>query len=836
MGEYIGIDLGTTNSVVAAVDSSGARVLDNREAKSQTRSVVGLKVRKRKGEGVNAEVLVGDPALDNWLMAPMDTIVSIKRLMGRATTDPEVESVRRSYLYEIVEPANGTSDGVAVRMGGTDYSPIDISAMILRKLKDDAEFRLGRPVTHAVITVPAYFSEVQRDATRKAGVAAGLNVIKLLDEPTAAAVSFGVDTSQSDEPKTILVYDLGGGTFDISILMMAGGILAPLSLMGDMWLGGDNFDQVLVDHVLSLIQKEHGIDATANKRFMVALKKAAKDVKERLSNSQSADLIVAAILQDDEGNPIDVEEEITRGEFSSMIAPLIERTVTLTKKAIEEAKLDITEIDHVLMAGNSTCVPAIQEAMERLFGKDKVLRKDNPKHVVALGAAMVAARTGGKLVCQAPSRDDEERECGHVNLPEAKECEKCGAPLAIADDASGKQQDLGAMPPAGGIAPFCYGVQGAGDSFNIFINKNDPYPTPQAAIQTQTPATMVPNQRMIRLPVYGGDNIEKASRNEKQGEALAILPAGLPKGIKIHVKLWLDGDGIFNLSAHLADGSDLKPRITQGGTDAKAVQALEDVERELAERAGAISASDLHRLDEAKERAYGRMRDGDYSGAIDAAQKCKEQMGKLGEEHETEKLGVEVEQLVRFAEFVMQKYHWILKADPRLQGRLENSIDDVRDAIRRKNSRVIEEKAEQLTAALDDLPDLIHALLGMKGVIASRVKPLNPAVARNLDEELEEMEVRFRRDVQDIENMPGTKQQGALEQLIRRVRSDIHSFEVKIQDAIEKANRDREKGIPCPRCKTEVAPGATRCPNPHCKESLTHLDFGPSSVPSFRNL
>lgn len=220
MGRIVGIDLGTTNSVVATVEMGGCRILQNKENEYQTRSVVGYH---------RGEFLVGTPAMNRWTQAPKDTIISIKRLMGRAVSDPEVEKVKSKYLYEIVEPSDGTKDSVRVKLGGKEYSPEEISAMILAKLKKDAEFVLGEEVTHAVITVPAYFSDKQRHATREAGLKAGLTVMKLLDEPTAAAIAFGMD-SRDDEAKSIVVYDLGGGTFDVSVLMMAAGSFSPLNL------------------------------------------------------------------------------------------------------------------------------------------------------------------------------------------------------------------------------------------------------------------------------------------------------------------------------------------------------------------------------------------------------------------------------------------------------------------------------------------------------------------------------------------------------------------------------------------------------------------------------
>jgi len=376
MGSMIGIDLGTTNSVVAVLDGPQPRVLDSREGRSQTRSAVGLKLRRRTAEGAGEfQLLVGDPAFDNWPMAPRHTIVSIKRLMGRAIADPEVQRVRETWQYEIVQPSHGTEDSVRVVMGGRQYSPADVSAMVLGKLKADAELRLGAPVTHAVITVPAYFSEAQKAATREAGQKAGLSVIKLLDEPTAAAIAFGMEGAGSDETEYLLVFDLGGGTFDISVLMRAGSVFVPLNLQGDMWLGGDNFNALIVQRVVEHVRRQWSLDPTGNHRFMVSLQAAAQRAKEALSSASSTDIVLPGLLHDADGDLIDVEHTLTRAELEAMIGPSVERAMELTRVAIDKAGLGLEQIGHVLLAGNATMMPLVQREVARMFGPEKVLRR-----------------------------------------------------------------------------------------------------------------------------------------------------------------------------------------------------------------------------------------------------------------------------------------------------------------------------------------------------------------------------------------------------------------------------------------------------------------------------
>lgn len=788
MGKAIGIDLGTTNSVVAIVDGPTPRVLDNKEAKSQTRSVVGLKRRKGAKAGDGEEILVGEPALDNWPMAPKDTIISVKRLMGRAASDPEVQKVERTCLYQVVAPSDGTKDSVRILMGGKEYSPVEVSAMILRKLKEDAEFRLGDEVTHGVITVPAYFSQIQRDATRKAGLKAGLKVMKILDEPTAAAIAFGVDTGESTEPKTILVYDLGGGTFDISVLMWAGNVFAPLNLEGDMWLGGDNLDQVIVDHGVRRVKEEYGLDPTSNMRFMVALKRAAQAAKERLSSARSADLIVASLLQDASGNPIDVELEITREEFERMIRPHVDRTVSLTKKALQNAGYSPEQIDYVLMAGNSTTVPLVQRAMEEMFGPAKVMRKIHPKHCVAMGAALLAARLRG-VVCQAPDAADPKRECGHVNQVDATVCARCGASLQLEPEVSVGGEIVVHLVDVGGIAPFSYGVQSAGDKFNVFIKKNDPYPTENP--QPQTFYTRIPNQRMISIPVFGGDHLEKASANERQGHAFAILPPGLPQDTPMHIRIWLNSDQIFELAAHLDDGTDLKPWVQHGESDAKATEAIEKVEQALAKKAQAISPEEMHRLEEARNRAFEMMRTGKFEEALRQAEALEELVEEAGRGEEKDLLRAKAENLIGYGEFLVHQYGWGL--DPNYTYRLNMLLEEAKNALASGDSKALEQKVLALDKATDNIPDTIKVFLAIRGAIASRIRPVDPVLAGSLMEELDQVENSFK----SRSPSAGPK---------------FETFVQKVTAALQKAVSPA--GFKCSQGHV-VPPGDRYCPNCH---------------------
>ncbi|MCZ7647475.1 MAG: Hsp70 family protein [Planctomycetota bacterium] len=724
MGRKIGIDLGTTNSVVAVVDGPRPKVLDNREGKPMTRSVVSLK--KRRG-GAETELIVGDVAMDNFELAPRDTIISIKRLMGRSSTDEEVAKVRRSYPYEVESLSAGTKDSICVRMGGKEYTPVEISALILQKLKSDAEFRLGEPVSHAVITVPAYFTEIQKDATRKAGQKAGLKV-KIIDEPTAAAIAFGLDAIDTSEPKYVLVYDLGGGTFDISIMIVHSGSFAQMNLEGDMWLGGDDFDQVIVDLATAHVKQEFGIQVdTADKRyhrFLAALRKASRDSKERLSASDSADLILPSLLQDAENNLIDLELEVTRKRYEELIRPLVERSLDLVRKAIENAKLSAEMIDYVLMAGNSTCIPLVQKSMEAMFGSGKVLRNVHPKHCVALGAALMAARFS----------DDEPAENG-AEEPAAPEIE--GPELEIHTITQGN-----------------FGVQAAGDVFAVFIPKGDPYPTPPEKRIPQTFATRHANQRIVSFKVYCGENLEQASANEKQGEVFLFLPPGVPKDSRIQVKIWIDRDGIFDFHAQLDGGQELRFLRLTGGEDHKAAEAIETLEQNISEKAAKLTPDQRDQLDTIRNEAFQKMDEKDYEGAKQVAEKCEEKAAALAAAHDAGKTVSEVkkaENIASWAELVLRDFGWLLSAGE--EQWLKNFIRDMR-ALAKENPPDIAERIVQLDKQLDDtLPGAVHLFMNVRTAINTRIRPQDPGAAANLLREVLEVEKAFRDNAQRAPEM-----------------------------------------------------------------------------------
>ncbi|MBI4865215.1 MAG: Hsp70 family protein [Candidatus Riflebacteria bacterium] len=712
MGRIVGIDLGTTNSVIGITDGNKTRILENRESRSHTRSVVSLK-QSRSADQRPEEILVGDAAMDHWPLAPADTIISIKRLMGRGVADEQVQKVKAWAQYPIVTPEKGTDDSVRVVMGGKPYSPVEISAMILAKLREDAEFRLGEPVTHAVITVPAYFSQIQRDATRKAGMQAGLRVIRLLDEPTAVAIAFGMDTPESDETRYFLVYDLGGGTFDVSILVWSGQVFAPLNLEGDMWLGGDNFDQLIMEKALDRIKKELSLDPRQNLRFMAALRREAQVLKERLTASASAELVVPGLLRTAAGEIVDFSMEMTRGEFERLIHPLVDRTMSIVRTALVNADLLPEQIDNVLMAGNATAIPLVQRSMEQLFGQHKISRLVHPKHSVAMGAAILAHRLGPRIHCA----------CGHTNAPEAAVCAACGRELVVGAPSGSAQPFV-----HGGIAPFHYGIQSFGDRFTPFIQKSDPYPTEVPS--SHAFFTHTDNQRMFCLPVYCGDNLEKASRNEKAGEAFGILPSGLPKETPIRIKLWLDGDGVFGLSAHLEDGTNLKPWIMKGETDARAFKAIELSDEVIASKKNrnSLTPSQLRELDDIRNDALDRIRDGDFGGALSKAEQLMALAKAQGQS--SSDLKSRATMLVNYALWILHRYSWAFRPDRSdFFRKLAAEVTALASGTDEQQLRV---KVDELDRETDLLPEGVPELNETRYRIESRIKPVDPRTASHL--------------------------------------------------------------------------------------------------------
>jgi molecular chaperone DnaK len=382
MSKIVGIDLGTTNSVVAVMEGGEPVVIPSAEGARLFPSVVAVNPKSN-------ERMVGQVARRQSITNPDNTIFSVKRLMGRRFGDPEVAKARRVLPYKIVEHSNGDA---WVMMGGKDYSPPEISAMILQKLKTDAEAYLGEPVTQAVITVPAYFNDSQRQATKDAGRIAGLEVMRIINEPTASALAYGLDKKVDQK---IAVYDLGGGTFDISILDVGEGVFQVLSTNGDTFLGGDDFDQRIINWIADEFKREQGIDLRSDRMALQRLKEAAEKAKVELSTVLQTEINLPFITADASG-PKHLQMNLTRSKLEQLVADLVERTIEPCKQAMADAKLDPKDVAEVILVGGQTRMPAVQESVRRFFGREPH-KGVNPDEVVAIGAAIQAGVLGGQV-------------------------------------------------------------------------------------------------------------------------------------------------------------------------------------------------------------------------------------------------------------------------------------------------------------------------------------------------------------------------------------------------------------------------------------------------------
>ena len=431
MAKAIGIDLGTTNSVVAFKDTSVRTITTGPDNAELCRSCVAI---DKKTE----EFVVGNSTYNSWKKYAPNIVVSAKRLMGAAISDDQVQKMKNQkslYPYGIDKLAGGTDESVAIILNGKQYTPEQISAQILRQLKEDASVKLGE-ITHAVITVPAYFNEKQKTATRKAAELAGLKVQRLLAEPTAAAISYGVDKMEKDEEKVFLVYDFGGGTFDLSILVASGGNFIESGTGGDRWLGGDDIDKALINYVFEHTNKEYNIDVQElidslddRKRFSIQgeLKKQIEGAKKQLSNSKAASIEIFGELETEEGDMVDIDVSITRDEFENLIRPLIQRTIVLVDELLDKTGYPIETIDNILLVGGSSCIPLVRKMLVSKYGEDKVLSSEKPMLAIAEGAAILAHALNDEFECP---------ECGKMVTKDCISCPHCGASLTVSEESA----------------------------------------------------------------------------------------------------------------------------------------------------------------------------------------------------------------------------------------------------------------------------------------------------------------------------------------------------------------------------------------------------------------
>jgi molecular chaperone DnaK len=567
MGKVIGIDLGTTNSCVAVMDGGKPKVIENSEGARTTPSIVAFTK--------DGQRLIGQPAKRQAVTNPDNTLFAIKRLIGRRFDDPMTKKDMELVPYQITKGKNGDA---WVNAGGEDYSPSQVSAFILQKMKETAESYLGESVTQAVITVPAYFNDAQRQATKDAGQIAGLEVLRIINEPTAAALAYGMD---KDDGKTIAVYDLGGGTFDVSILEIGDGVFEVKSTNGDTFLGGEDFDNAIVEFLADSFKKKESMDLKTDKLALQRLKEAAEKAKIELSSAATTEInlpFITARMEGGSTTPLHLVETITRADLEKMVDGLIQRTLDPCKKALADAGISKDQVDEVILVGGMTRMPRVREVVEQFFGA-KPHTGVNPDEVVAMGAAIQAG------VLQGDVKD-----------------------VLLLD-----------------VTPLSLGIETLGGVFTRMIDRNTTIPTKK----TQTYSTAEDNQNAVTIKVYQGER-EMAADNKLLGnfDLIGIPPA--PRGVpQIEVTFDIDANGIVSVAAKdkgTGKEQTIKIQASGGLSDNDIDQMVKDAEKFAEEdkkrRAAAEARNQADSLVHATEKQleeHGGKIDAGIKGDVEAA-------------------------------------------------------------------------------------------------------------------------------------------------------------------------------------------------------------------------
>ena len=701
MKKSIGIDLGTTNSA-AAIRKVSVEVLRNAEGEYITPSCVTVRKRLMR----KPDFIVGRHALEWLRQEPENTVTTVKRLIGRSFQDAEVQELIASQRFRcrLAPHSHGSENSLSILAGGREFTPEEISAKILAKIKADAEHALGDEVDSAVITVPAYFNDKQKHATRTAAALAGLKVSRLLSEPTAAAISFGVDKVAEDEGKTVLVFDFGGGTLDLSVLAISGGQIIEMGKGGDMWLGGEDIDSLIINHALQEAGGEEGAgriyallarqDETARNRFMAELKTAAEKVKIALTEQEDACLEVLGLLTDEDGDVVDIEVELRRSQLEAMLAAKRDAVLKLLRRLLAELHFTPELIDQVLMVGGSSCIPCFARDLQEEFGPDKVLLHERPMLAVAEGAAILSHRLADTQECPG---------CGSEAGRNDAACPHCGFDLAAYTAKQGLVDIVHA-------AAHDYFIRLENDQRFLMVEKNIPLPCSSTEIFQLVAA----EQELVHIKFFNivndreesiGDlwlGIDRDGQEEKEGRA-DELP-------RVAVTLDIDENNLVSVRAALVGQPEVKVAgtLSRGKADEKLFLSLERTISEADQKGySTYTVTDLLNRARAIIRLIHQVVDPE-TGKVDEElrRSVEEKISKAVQIAQDEEAPLT---RIYYAESMLEDYGRLIKPD--LAAQMQKKIDLLRQADEEGTYEETMQAMENLADLLEDPRlELVHAL------------------------------------------------------------------------------------------------------------------------------